>query len=99
MRKSFELHFYLNFKQLLYLAGYLNQLLYLVTNGSTFASLALSSLNKTDLVKLNTLPETKAKNGNNLGNPCNGFFLSYLCRQVAEKETFQEGPTMISQHI
>ena len=67
--------------------------------GSTFASLALSSLNKTDLVKLNTLPETKAKNGNNLGNPCNRFFLSYLCRQVAEKETFQEGPTMISQHI
>ena len=69
MRKSFELHFYLNFKQLLYLAGYLNQLLYLVTNGSTFASLTLSSSNKTDLGKLSSLPETKKLSKlNNLGN-------------------------------
>ena len=100
MRKSFELHFYLNFKQLLYLAGYLNQLLYLVTNGSTFASLALSSSNKTDLGKLSSLPETKKLlNLNNLGNLYKSFFLSFTICVAKQQETFEEGSPMISQHI
>ena len=100
MRKSFELHFYLNFKQLLYLAGYLNQLLYLVTNGSTFASLTLSSSNKTDLGKLSSLPETKKLlKLNNLGNLYKSFFLSFTICVAKQQETFEEGSPMISQHI
>ena len=77
-----------------------NQLLYLVTNGSTFASLTLSSSNKTDLGKLSSLPETKKLSKlNNLGNLYKSFFLSFTICVAKQQETFEEGSPMISQHI
>ena len=77
-----------------------NQLLYLVTNGSTFASLTLSSSNKTDLGKLSSLPETKKLlKLNNLGNLYKSFFLSFTLCVAKQHETFEEGSPMISQHI